>query len=69
MNLRGIAHVHSRWSYDGCHDLEAIVAHARARRLDFVLMSEHNRTLTEATMVQLPEEKKTAGGEAGLGDM
>ena len=25
--------------------------------------------LTEATMVQLPEEKKTAGGEPGLGDM
>jgi len=25
--------------------------------------------LTEATMVQLPEEKKTAGGEPGLGEM
>ena len=50
MILRGIAHVHSRWSYDGCHDLEEIVARARARRLDFVLMSEHNRTLTDETM-------------------
>jgi hypothetical protein len=50
MNLRGIAHVHSRWSYDGCHDFEAIVAHARIRKLDFVLMSEHNRTLTDAAM-------------------
>jgi hypothetical protein len=50
MMLRGLAHVHSRWSYDGCHDLEEIVARARARQLDFVLMSEHNRTLTEATM-------------------
>ena len=25
--------------------------------------------LTEATMAELPEEKKTAGGEPGLGDM
>jgi len=50
MILRGMAHVHSRWSYDGCHDLEDIVARATERRLDFVLMSEHNRTLTDETM-------------------
>ena len=50
MILRGMAHVHSRWSYDGCHDLEELVARARSRRLDFVLMSEHNRTLTDETM-------------------
>ena len=50
MIVRGMAHVHSRWSYDGCHDLEAIVARATERRLDFVLMSEHNRTLTDETM-------------------
>jgi hypothetical protein len=48
--LRGMAHVHSRWSYDGCHDLDEIVARATKRRLDFVLMSEHNRTLTDETM-------------------
>lgn len=50
MILRGMAHVHSRWSYDGCHDLDEIVARATRRRLDFILMSEHNRTLTEETM-------------------
>lgn len=50
MILRGMAHVHSRWSYDGCHDLDEIVARASRRRLDFVLMSEHNRTLTDETM-------------------
>lgn len=50
MILRGMAHVHSRWSYDGCHELEEIVTRATARQLDFVLMSEHNRTLTAETM-------------------
>lgn len=56
MMLRGMAHVHSRWSYDGCHDLADIVARARERRLDFVLMSEHNRTLTDATMADFVAE-------------
>lgn len=46
MILRGIAHVHSRWSYDGCHALDELASHARDRGLDFVLMSEHTRTLT-----------------------
>lgn len=50
MILRGMAHAHSRWSYDGCHDLDEIVARASRRGLDFVLMSEHNRTLTDETM-------------------
>jgi len=54
--LRGIAHVHSRWSYDGCHDLAEIAGFARARGLDFVLMSEHNRTLTDATMADFVGE-------------
>jgi hypothetical protein len=33
MILRGMAHVHSRWSYDGCHDLDQIVGWAHARGL------------------------------------
>ena len=53
MILRGIAHVHSRLSYDGVHALKEIAAFAQARRLDFVLMSEHNRTLTDAAMAGL----------------
>jgi hypothetical protein len=56
MILRGIAHVHSRYSYDGCHDLAAIAAFAAERRLDFVLMSEHNRTLTDASMAAFVAE-------------
>jgi len=50
MILYGIAHVHSRFSYDGCHDLAEIARFAQGRGLDFVLMSEHNRTLTDAAM-------------------
>lgn len=50
MIVRGMAHVHSRWSYDGCHSLDELVARATSRRLDFILMSEHNRTLTDETM-------------------
>ena len=56
MILRGIAHVHSRYSYDGCHDLAEIAGFARARGLDFVLMSENNRTLTDATMAAFVAE-------------
>src|SRR5205085_4738856 len=50
MILRGIAHAHSRWSYDGCHHLAEIAAFAEAQGLDFVLMSEHNRTLDDDAM-------------------
>ncbi len=56
MILRGIAHVHSRYSYDGCHDLAEIAAFARGRELEFVLMSEHNRTLTDASMAAFVAE-------------
>ena len=56
MILRGIAHVHSRYSYDGCHDLADLARFASARRLDFVLMSEHNRTLTDASMAAFVAE-------------
>ena len=48
MRLRGVAHAHSTYSYDGCHSLREIVEFLRERGLDFVLMSEHNRTLGEA---------------------
>jgi hypothetical protein len=59
MILRGIAHVHSRWSYDGCHDLAEIADMARRRRLDFVLMSEHTRTLTAETMAAFVAQCET----------
>jgi hypothetical protein len=54
--LRGIAHVHSRWSYDGCHALAEIARFAQGRRLDFVLMSEHTRTLTDGALAAFTAE-------------
>jgi len=66
MILRGIAHVHSRWSYDGCHDLAEIADAARKRSLDFILMSEHNRTLTEATMAAFVSQCETVTRDTGV---
>jgi hypothetical protein len=66
MILRGIAHAHSRYSYDGCHDLAALANFARARRLDFVLMSEHNRTLTDATMAAFVAECASLSEATGV---
>jgi hypothetical protein len=59
MILRGIAHVHSRWSYDGCHDVVEIADLAHRRRLDFVLMSEHTRLLTAESMAAFVSECET----------
>jgi hypothetical protein len=56
MILRGIMHVHSQWSYDGRHHLTEIARHAQAGRLDFVLMSEHNRTLTDESMAAFTKD-------------
>ena len=66
MILRGLAHVHSRWSYDGCHTLAEIAGHARDRGLDFVLMSEHTRTLTDASMQALAAECDTLTAATGV---
>jgi hypothetical protein len=57
--VRGLAHVHSRRSYDGCHDLADIARHAQRARLDFVLMSEHTRTLTDGALAELAAECET----------
>jgi hypothetical protein len=56
MRLRGVAHVHSTYSYDGCHSLADLAAFFRAEGLDFVLMSEHNRGLSDAIMAKLAAE-------------
>ncbi len=66
MILQGIAHVHSRYSYDGCHDLAEIAAFAKARGLDFVLMSEHNRTLTDASMAAFVAECEALTRSVGV---
>src|SRR5215831_12452012 len=66
MILRGLAHVHSRWSYDGCHDLEELAAAARARSLDFLLMSEHTRTLTPSAMTTIVAHCEVVTRESGV---
>jgi hypothetical protein len=66
MIVRGMAHVHSRWSYDGCHTLDEIVAHAQARGLDFILMSEHNRTLTDDAMATFADQCDAATAGTGV---
>jgi hypothetical protein len=66
MMLTGIAHVHSRLSYDGVHDLTELAAFARGRGLDFVLMSEHNRTLTHETMAELVARCAALTRESGV---
>lgn len=52
--LKGVAHVHSTYSYDGCPSLAEIVAFLNGRGLDFVLMSEHTRGLTERDALRAP---------------
>jgi hypothetical protein len=41
---RILAHAHSDWSHDGTFTLEEWVRHARERRIDAVLLSEHEET-------------------------
>jgi hypothetical protein len=53
MTMPGVAHVHSRVSFDGHHALGAIVAFFRRRGARFVLMSEHTRGLTDTGMAAL----------------
>ena len=66
MILTGIAHVHSRFSYDGVHDLKELAGFAHARRLDFVLMSEHNRTLTTESMAEFVDHCAALTRDTGV---
>ena len=50
MRVRGLVHVHSRYSYDGVHSLEELAAFGRSRGYGFFGMSEHSDTLSEAQM-------------------
>lgn len=56
MRLRGVAHVHSTYSYDGCHPLAELVAFFRGRGLDFALLSEHVRTLDARAVTAIVAE-------------
>jgi hypothetical protein len=48
--LRGILHVHSRFSYDGNHSLEEIASFGRRCGYGFICMSEHSDTLDSLSM-------------------
>lgn len=48
--VKGILHVHSRFSYDGKNTLEEIARHAIARGYSFVGMAEHSDTLNQEIM-------------------
>src|SRR5208337_3264907 len=43
--VRGVAHVHSTYSFDGCLNLHDLAGFFQERGIDFVLMSEHVETL------------------------
>ena len=46
MKVKGVCHVHSRYSYDGKHTLEELRELFTARGISFALMSEHTDHLT-----------------------
>ena len=43
-DIRGDLHVHTKWS-DGAHDLDAVVGAARARKYDYVAITDHSKGL------------------------
>jgi len=55
-NLRGVAHVHSKHSFDGRLPLAGLAAFFQERRLDFVLLSEHVESLDAPKVASLIAE-------------
>jgi len=43
-DIRGDLHVHTKWS-DGAHDLDAVVGAAKARKYDYVAITDHSKGL------------------------
>lgn len=54
--FRGVAHVHSTYSFDGKLTLEDLIRFFRDRGLDFVLMSEHVESLDPARIHSFVED-------------
>jgi hypothetical protein len=54
--VRGILHVHSRYSYDGNHSLQEIAQAAREAALSFVCITEHSDTLDSRQVSDLVTE-------------
>jgi hypothetical protein len=52
----GIIHAHSKFSYDGEHALDELVALARRRGFEFIAMTEHTDTLNGNQMSRFVQE-------------
>jgi DNA polymerase (family 10) len=53
-DLRGDLHAHTDWS-DGHHSLERLIASAEARGYDYIIVSDHSRSLTVAGGLSVDE--------------
>ncbi|MGQ0665538.1 MAG: PHP domain-containing protein [Nitrospiraceae bacterium] len=54
--LRGIVHVHSKYSYDGKHSLAELADATRGTGLDFVCITEHSDTLDAKKVAEIQKE-------------
>jgi DNA polymerase (family 10) len=64
-DLRGDLHAHTDWS-DGHHSLERLVAAAEARGYEYVIVSDHSRSLTIAGGLGLDELRAQRAAIRGL---
>jgi hypothetical protein len=61
--FKGIAHVHSNFSYDGVHTVDELAAFGRACGYTFMAMSEHSDTLDPARMAVYVAECARVSGD------
>ena len=54
--MRGVLHIHSDFSHDGKHSIAEIAAWARGEALDFVVLTEHDRTFSQTKFEDLVAE-------------
>ena len=64
--IRGIAHVHSSYSFDGRLTLADLSAFIREHRIDFVLMSEHVESLDPGKLGDFVRECEVRSGDTFL---
>jgi len=64
--VRGVAHVHSTYSFDGCLNLHDLAGFFQERGIDFVLMSEHVETLDTDKINAFISDCKTCSNEKFL---
>src|ERR1017187_6145167 len=64
--VRGVAHVHSTYSFDGCLNLHELAGFFKERGIDFVLMSEHVETLNPGIIKAYISDCQTCSNEKFL---